>query len=57
MKHPKDVGDRTQLAVMLALREIGHAVLVPLGENTRYDLVIENGNTFARVRCKSGAFS
>ena len=37
MEHPKDIGDRTTLAVMLALREVGFAVLVPFGENTRYD--------------------
>ena len=42
MQHPKDVGDTTTLAVMLAVREMAFAVLVPFGENTRYDLVIES---------------
>ena len=54
MQHPKDVGDRTTLAVMLALREAGYGLLVPFGENTRYDLVIEEGNRLAKVQCKSG---
>ncbi|TMK33396.1 MAG: hypothetical protein E6G64_04355 [Actinobacteria bacterium] len=54
MEHPKDVGDRTQLAVMFALREAGLAVLVPFGENTRYDLVIDDGESLARVQCKTG---
>jgi hypothetical protein len=54
MKHPKDIGDRTQLAVMLALRSLGYAVLTPFGENTRYDLVIDDGSAFARVQCKTG---
>jgi PD-(D/E)XK endonuclease len=54
MNHPKDVGDRTTLAVMLALRELGFALLVPFGENTRYDLVIDDGATLARVQCKTG---
>src|SRR5438270_11859189 len=39
---------------MLALREMGYAVLLPFGENTRYDLVIDDGNTLARVQCKTG---
>jgi PD-(D/E)XK endonuclease len=52
--HPKDVGDRTTLAVMMALRELGFAVLVPFGENTRYDLAIDDGERPARVQCKTG---
>jgi len=53
MEHPKDIGDRTTLAVMLALR-VGFAVLVPFGENTRYDLVIDDGARMLRVQCKTG---
>src|SRR6476620_1688189 len=54
MEHPKDIGDRTTLAVLLALRELGLAVLVPFGENTRYDLVIDAGEGVARVQGKTG---
>jgi hypothetical protein len=54
MEHPKDKGDRTTLAVMLALRVAGYAVLMPFGENTRYDLVIDDGETFSRIQCKTG---
>jgi PD-(D/E)XK endonuclease len=54
MDHPKDIGDKTTLAIMLALREIGLAVLVPFGENTRYDLVIDDGSELRRVQCKTG---
>ncbi|MBA3475398.1 MAG: hypothetical protein H0T10_01425 [Actinobacteria bacterium] len=54
MEHPKSVGDRTALAVMLALHDAGYAILVPFGENTRYDLVIDDGGTLARVQCKTG---
>jgi PD-(D/E)XK endonuclease len=56
MEHPKDVGDKTTLAVMLALRMAGLTVLVPFGENTRYDLVFDDGGRFARVQCKTGRF-
>jgi hypothetical protein len=54
MQHPKAVGDRTTLAAMLALYQAGYEVLMPFGENTRYDLVIDDGRTFARVQCKTG---
>jgi hypothetical protein len=54
MEHPKDVGDRTTLAVMLALRELGYAISVPFGENTRYDLVTDDGRRVQRVQCKTG---
>ncbi|HEV3486330.1 MAG TPA: group I intron-associated PD-(D/E)XK endonuclease [Vicinamibacterales bacterium] len=54
MEHPKAIGDRTTLAVMLALHEAGYRLLVPFGENTRYDVVIDDGGGFARVQCKTG---
>jgi hypothetical protein len=54
MEHPKDVGDRSTLAVILALRQAGFHVLVPFGENTRYELVIDDGTQLARVQCKTG---
>ncbi|MBA3401728.1 MAG: hypothetical protein H0U05_07040 [Actinobacteria bacterium] len=54
MDHPKDIGDRSALAVMLALREAGYAIAVPFGENTRYDLVMDDGIRLMRVQCKTG---
>jgi hypothetical protein len=54
MEHPTAIGDRTTLAVMLALQEAGYAILVPFGENTRYDLVTDNGGEFRRIQCKTG---
>jgi hypothetical protein len=52
--HPKEVGDRSTFAIMYALRLEGFAILVPFGENTRYDLVIDNGRQLRRVQCKTG---
>ena len=43
MEHPKEIGDRSTLAAMLGLKAAGYALLVPFGENTRYDLVIDDG--------------
>ena len=54
MEHPKFVGDRSTLAVMLALHEAGYRISVPFGENTRYDLIIDDGSTLLRVQCKTG---
>lgn len=54
MEHPKAVGDRSTLAVMLALQDAGFALYVPFGENTRCDLVIDDGIRLERVQCKTG---
>jgi hypothetical protein len=54
MQHPKDVGDRSTMAIMFALRLLNYAILVPFGENTRYDLIIDNGSRLPRVQCKTG---
>ena len=39
---------------MLALQMQGYAILVPFGENTRYDLVVDYGSRLSRIQCKSG---
>jgi hypothetical protein len=39
---------------MLALRNAGHSILLPFGENTRYDLAIDEGDRLSRVQCKTG---
>jgi hypothetical protein len=54
MEHPKDIGDRSTLAIMYSLRARGYDLLVPFGENTRYDLVIDDGDHLAKVQCKTG---
>ena len=53
-EHPKLIGDRTTLAVMLALVDAGHEVSVPFGENCRYDLIIVRTGELIRVQCKTG---
>ena len=57
MEHPKTKGEKSTLAIMLALREAGYDLLVPFGENTRYDLVLDDGCCLARVQCKTGVFA
>jgi hypothetical protein len=53
-EHPKLVGDRTTLAVILVLEAAGFRVYLPFSENTRCDLVFESDGRLGRVQCKSG---
>jgi hypothetical protein len=57
MTHPKDVGDLSTLAIILALKDAGYGILLPFGENTRYDLAIEVNGSLQRVQCKTGRLS
>ena len=54
MEHPKAVGDRSTLAIMVALERCGYQLYLPFGENTRTDLVIDDGRSLGRVQCKTG---
>ena len=52
--HPVDVGLRSEAAILAALVKRGYAVLLPFGVNQRYDLVLDLGERFVRVQCKTG---
>jgi hypothetical protein len=52
--HPKAVGDASAAMVLARLVQAGKEILVPFGENQRYDLVIDEGDRFIRVQCKTG---
>jgi hypothetical protein len=54
MWHPKDVGDRSTLAIIVALQSQGLGVFMPFGENTRIDLISDNGSRLSRIQCKTG---
>jgi hypothetical protein len=54
MEHRKYFGDQTALAGMLALHESRIPFLLPLAENTLFDLGIELDGRRLRVHCKSG---
>ena len=52
-----DKGDISVLKIRTRLRELGHIVLIPDGENHRFDLVFENDKrTFKKVQCKTGKY-
>ena len=50
----KAVGDMSQGAVIAALLKAGQVVLLPFGDNQRYDLVVEQNGEFKRVQVKTG---
>jgi hypothetical protein len=52
--HPVDVGQRSEAAIMAAFIARGFAVLIPWGTNQRYDMVLDVGDRFLRVQCKTG---
>jgi hypothetical protein len=54
--HPVDVGQRTEAAIVHLFLRRGYQVLVPCGVNQRYDLVLDLGDRFLRVQCKTGRY-
>jgi hypothetical protein len=56
-RNSKAVGDVTQAQVLAALIRRGKRVLMPFGDNCRYDLVVEERGRFVRIQCKTGKLS
>ena len=52
--HPVDVGLRTEGAILSELHKRGYHILLPFGQNQRYDLVLDIDGSFLRVQCKTG---
>lgn len=51
----KDKGNVTEAVVLAHLVRAGHKILLPFGDNLRYDLLIDNDDgTFTKVQCKTG---
>jgi hypothetical protein len=50
----KSKGEITEAIVLSELITRGLNVLTPLGENQRYDFVVESDCTFLRLQCKTG---
>ena len=50
--HKKTKGSIAELAVAVRLMREGWRVLLPYGENTRYDLVAERNGRFVRIQVK-----
>ena len=46
-------GITTELSCMQKFIELGYIVSVPYGNNSRYDLLVDNGKTIWKVQCKT----
>ena len=55
MTNTKVVGEITEAVVLAEFLKAGFPVLLPFGENRRYDMVIEAGERFLRVQCKTAS--
>lgn len=51
--HTKTAGDVAEAYVTARLLELGKRVLKPLGDNSRYDLVVDDGGRFLRIQVKT----
>lgn len=51
--NPKAIGERSEGIVLAELMKLGCVVLLPFGNNQRYDLVVDEEGTFVRVQVKT----
>jgi hypothetical protein len=54
MPNPKAVGERSEGIVLAELLKHGKVVLLPFGNNQRYDLVVDDNGRFVRIQVKTG---
>ena len=47
-------GEMTEGMVMARLLKLGEIVLMPFGDNQRYDLALDRGGKLVRIQCKTG---
>lgn len=52
--NPTAIGDVSEAIVIAAFVKAGRRVLLPFGNNERYDLVVDHGDRFERVQIKTG---
>lgn len=52
----KDKGNITEAKILAALVSAGHKVLIPWGDNLRYDLALDQNGSLVRVQCKTGNY-
>jgi hypothetical protein len=49
----KDRGDETEVRIIYELVSRGYSVSLPFGDNDKYDLVVDDGDSLHRVQCKT----
>ena len=53
-KHPVDVGQRSETAILAAFVDRGFEVWLPWGTNHRSDMLLGLGERVLRIQCKTG---
>jgi hypothetical protein len=54
LRDTKGIGELSELIVATALARAGYLIAAPIGENARYDLIIDKDEKLSRVRVKTG---
>lgn len=52
--NPKQIGDNSCINIMACFSNDNRVILMPFGDNQRYDLVVEENGRFITVQCKTG---
>ncbi len=52
----KAVGQRTEAIILAEFLKRGEIVLMPFGDNERYDIVLDRDGEFIRVQCKTARY-
>lgn len=55
MPDTKAIGEISEAIILAEFLKAGFGVLVPFGDNRRYDLVVEDHGLFLRVQCKTAS--
>jgi len=56
-KNPKAVGESSEAQILATMVKAGKTVLLPWGDNQRYDLVVDEDGKFIRIQCKTACLS
>ena len=52
--NPKQVGEVSEANIIAALMNKGYSISKPIGDNQRYDLIIDIESKLYRIQCKTG---
>jgi len=55
MANTKNVGDKSIAKILAMLLDRDYNVLIPFGDNQRYDLAVDLGDRFVRIQGKTGS--
>ena len=54
LRDTKSIGELSELIVATALARAGYLISLPIGENSRYDMIIDKDGELSRVQVKTG---